>query len=105
MSTNNATKPNPKWAPTYYTERKYDDSDGKLITDFAYNWLTLTKGMRAGQPLEFMDWQEWLLGNLLERRTDGRLRYRRALVKPIQKRFHIGHTHLARLMNSIEIKK
>lgn len=80
MSTNNATKPNPKWAPTYYTERKYDDSDGKLITDFAYNWLTLTKGMRSGQPLEFMDWQEWLLGNLLERRTDGRLRYRRALV-------------------------
>lgn len=80
MSKANANKPNPKWAPAFYTPRKYNDSDGGLITDFAYNWLTLTKGVKAGEPLEFVDWQQWLLHALLERRDNGRLRYRRALV-------------------------
>lgn len=80
MSKTNANKPNPKWQPAFYTPPKYADSDGQLITDFAYNWLTLTKGVKAGEPLEFVDWQEWLLHALLERRNNGRLRYRRALV-------------------------
>lgn len=73
-------KPNVRWQPKYYTERRYKESDGSLVADFAHNWLTLTKGMRAGDPLEFVDWQRWLMDSLLERRPDGRLRYRRALV-------------------------
>jgi phage terminase large subunit-like protein len=36
--------------------------------------------MKSGEPLEFVAWQEWLVENLLERRPDGRLRYRRALI-------------------------
>jgi phage terminase large subunit-like protein len=36
--------------------------------------------MLAGAPLEFTPWQRWLLGALLERRDDSRLRFRRALI-------------------------
>lgn len=76
----NAKKPNNTWAPAFYVPRKYAESDGTLVSDFAYNWLTLTKGMRAGDPLEFVDWQRWLINSMLERRDDGRLRFRRSLV-------------------------
>jgi phage terminase large subunit-like protein len=39
------------------------------------------KGFKAGLPLEFTDWQKWLMRGLLERNdTTMRLRYRRALV-------------------------
>lgn len=73
-------KPKEAWKPAFYSVPQSKHTDGGLIADFAYHWLTLTKGMRAGEPLEFVDWQRWLLDCLLERRTDGRLRYRRALV-------------------------
>lgn len=76
----NAKRPNNSWKPAYYVPRKYKETDGTLVTDFAYNWLTLTKGMRAGDPLEFVDWQRWLIDSMLERRDDGRLRFRRSLV-------------------------
>jgi phage terminase large subunit-like protein len=36
--------------------------------------------MLAGAPLQFTPWQRWLLGALLERRDDSRLRFRRALI-------------------------
>ncbi|CAB4147176.1 COG4626 Phage terminase-like protein, large subunit [uncultured Caudovirales phage] len=55
-------------------------SDGDLVTQFASEWLTTSKGVRAGEPLVFTEWQRWLLNALLERRTDGRLRNRRALI-------------------------
>jgi len=76
----NAKKPHKNWTPAFYVPRKYKESDGRLVSDFAFNWLTLTKGMRSGEPLEFVDWQRWLIDSLLERRDDGRLRFRRALV-------------------------
>lgn len=76
----NANKPHRNWAPTYGIPRKYAETDGQLVTDFAHNFLTLRKGVRAGEPLQFVDWQEWLISALLERRDDGRLRFRRALV-------------------------
>ncbi len=55
-------------------------SDGDLVTQFASEWLTTSKGVRAGEPLVFTEWQRWLLNALLERRADGRLRNRRALI-------------------------
>ena len=55
-------------------------SDGDLVAQFASEWLTTSKGVRAGEPLVFTEWQRWLLNALLERRTDGRLRNRRALI-------------------------
>tara|TARA_R110000822_G_scaffold121075_6_gene254821 strand:- start:2970 stop:4454 length:1485 start_codon:yes stop_codon:yes gene_type:complete len=79
-SQRSALKPNKSWAPTYYVDRKYSNTDGDLVTQFAENWLSVTKGVLAGEALEFTPWQKWLFNALLERRTDSRLRYRRALI-------------------------
>jgi phage terminase large subunit-like protein len=39
------------------------------------------KGFRSGEPLEFTNWQKWLLRSLYERNdVTGRLRYRSALI-------------------------
>lgn len=74
-------QPTKKWAPTYYTPRKYRGSDGDDIIKFAQQHFTVLKGFRAGLPLEFTPWQRWLLNALYERRdTDNKLRYRRALI-------------------------
>ena len=76
----NALKPNKKWEPTYYVPRHITATDGELVSQFASEWLSVTKGKLAGQVLEFTDWQQWLLGALLERRADNRLRFRRAVI-------------------------
>lgn len=73
-------KPNKSWAPTYATMPRGGASDGQGVIDFAEQFLEVSKGKRAGEPLVFTDWQRWLLDALLERRANGRLRYRRALV-------------------------
>jgi phage terminase large subunit-like protein len=73
-------KPNNSWKPTFYTPRLSLRSDGDEIIDFAESHFIITKGFRAGEPLVFTDWQRWLLHALFERRDDGRLRYRRALI-------------------------
>jgi phage terminase large subunit-like protein len=73
-------EPNPKWVPAFYTKRLSEVSDGDDIIDFASDYFTVLKGFRSGQPLVFTDWQKWLLRSLYERREDGRLRYRRALI-------------------------
>lgn len=75
-----ALKPTSKWAPTYFVDRRSKTTDGDLVAQFASTWLTVTKGKLAGEPLEFTAWQQWLLGALLERRDDGKLRFRRALI-------------------------
>jgi phage terminase large subunit-like protein len=72
--------PKAKWKPTYHTPRRHKVTDGSDVAAFASQWLTVTKGVRAGQPLEFTEWQSWLLDSLLERRLDGSRRYSRALV-------------------------
>lgn len=79
-SQRSAFKPKQAWKPTFYTPRVNKQSDGDLVTQFASEWLTTSKGVRAGEPLVFTEWQRWLLNALLERRTDGRLRNRRALI-------------------------
>ena len=72
--------PNKAWKPTYFTKQKSDVTDGTDLAEFAERYLSLSKGVRAGNPLLFTQWQRWLLDSLLERRPDGRLRYRRALI-------------------------
>jgi phage terminase large subunit-like protein len=73
-------KPNKSWAPAFYTPRLWKPSDGNEIVEFAESHFVVTKGFRAGNQLEFTDWQRWLLHALFERRPDGKLRYRRALI-------------------------
>ena len=72
--------PNKLWKPTYATKQKGSVTDGTDLAEFAERYLSLSKGVRAGNPLLFTQWQRWLLDSLLERRPDGRLRYRRALI-------------------------
>lgn len=72
--------PKKSWSPTYYTPRKHRNSDGDLVASFGEELLVTTKGVRAGEPLVFTDWQKWLLSALLERRPDNKMRYRRALI-------------------------
>ena len=79
-SQRSALKPKQAWKPTFYTPRENKQSDGDLVTQFAAEWLVTSKGVRAGEPLMFTEWQRWLLNALLERRPDGRLRNRRALI-------------------------
>jgi len=55
-------------------------SDGEAVIDFARTFLHADKGMRAGTALELVQWQADLINALYERRVDGRLRYRRALI-------------------------
>ena len=74
------TAPHSRWAPTYFTPRIHRPSDGDEIIEFAREHFTVLKGFKAGHPLEFTAWQRWLLRALYERRPDGRLRYRRALI-------------------------
>lgn len=73
--------PDPAWAPAIAVPSLSEFSDGPDVTGFASKLLKASRGFKAGQPLEFADWQRWLLDRLLERRADdGRLRYRRAVV-------------------------
>jgi phage terminase large subunit-like protein len=75
-----AIKPKKLWQPTYYVPRENALTDGDLVTQFGAEWLFTSKGVRAGEPLIFTEWQQWLLGALLERRADNRLRFRRAYI-------------------------
>ena len=79
-SQRSALLPSKAWSPTYYVPRKSRSTDGDLVAQFAEQWLTVTKGVMAGEPLQFTTGQKWMLNGLLERRDDGRLRFRRALI-------------------------
>lgn len=73
-------KPKQAWKPAYATAQRSVISDGDDVIAFAEYFLRVTKGVRAGEPLTFTDWQQWLLRALLERNELGRLRYKRALI-------------------------
>lgn len=73
-------KPKQAWRPAFATLPKSNITDGDDVVAFAEHFLRVTKGVRAGDPLIFTDWQVWLLRALLERNTNQRLRYKRALV-------------------------
>jgi len=77
--------PSKAWAPAFFTPRIWKSTDGIDAVEFAREHFVVTKGVRAGEPLDFLPWQRWLLASLLERRETpegkaGRLRYRRALI-------------------------
>jgi len=73
ISTVNA---NPRWS----TPRKFLQSEGAAVVDFAATFMHVSKGRRAGGPFLVTPWQERLLEDLYERRPDGLLRYRRSLI-------------------------
>jgi phage terminase large subunit-like protein len=75
-----SVQPANKWKPAFYTPRKYPTTDGDEIIAFAEAHFQVLKGFKAGSPLEFTNWQKWLLRSLFERNDTGRLRYRRALI-------------------------
>jgi phage terminase large subunit-like protein len=76
-----SVQPQSKWQPAFYTPRKYRTTDGDELIEFAEAHFQVLKGFKAGLPLQFTDWQKWLMRGLLERNdTTMRLRYRRALV-------------------------
>lgn len=75
-----SVQPANKWKPAFYTPRRYRGTDGDEIIDFAEAHFRVLKGFKAGSPLEFTNWQKWLLRSLFERTDTGRLRYRRALI-------------------------
>lgn len=69
------------WAPKFFVPTLSDTTRGPDVTDFASTLLVASRGFKANQPLNFTDWQRWLIDRLLE--TDpatGLLRYRRAIV-------------------------
>lgn len=66
--------------PTFATPSRSSISDGAIVCDFAETFLHVSKGRDAGGRLVLTDWQSWLMNQLYERRVDGRLRYRRALI-------------------------
>jgi len=73
--------PQNKWKPAFYTPRKFTSTDGDELIAFAEAHFQVLKGFKAGAPLEFTNWQKWLLKSLLERNDEtGRLRYRRAMI-------------------------
>ena len=80
MSLKHSVKENLSNVPTWSTPKIYEDSDGRVVSDFAETFLHVSKGVLAGQPLVLTDWQFDLLDNLFERRADGLLRYRRSLI-------------------------
>jgi phage terminase large subunit-like protein len=54
---------------------------GENVTDFAALLLKASRGFKAGEPLEFTNWQKWLLDRLLETNPEtGLFRYRKALI-------------------------
>jgi phage terminase large subunit-like protein len=74
------------WPPRWLTPVPDEDvarGDGALFSDFAQAVCRVDKdslASPAGELLVFRAWQQQLLGHLLARRPDGRLRHRQALV-------------------------
>lgn len=74
-------QPDAKWAPRWAVPSISDNTRGEDVIDFASTLLKASRGFRAGEPLDFTEWQQWLIKRLLE--TDpvtGLLRFRRAVV-------------------------
>lgn len=68
------------WSPEWFTPRLHSVSDGDLVADFAQTFLVASKGMRAGCAMDLLPWQRWALRWALERKDNGFLRYRQAVI-------------------------
>jgi phage terminase large subunit-like protein len=71
---------NPDWAPTWAVPTLSDRTRGRHVSDFAEKLLRVSRGFKVGEPLDFTDWQDWLVDRIFEETEDGLLRYRRAIV-------------------------
>lgn len=80
MATSVLDPPAAAWAPRFWTPSQYHVSDGPELNLYAESLLHVAKGRLAGQPLRFAPWQQWLSSALLERRPDGRRRFRRGII-------------------------
>lgn len=73
--------PNPDWAPAWTVPALSDRSRGADVTDFSATLLKASRGFKAGEPLEFTNWQSWLMERLFELDPEtGLLRYRTAVI-------------------------
>lgn len=72
--------PDPEWAPYWHTKRRSQESYGPRVATFASKFMVASKGMRAGDRLDFADHQRWQLDWLLEKNDRGKLRYRQAVL-------------------------
>lgn len=74
-------QPDAAWAPKWSVPSLAETTRGDDVIDFASLLLKASRGFRAGEPLDFTQWQQWLLKRLLEVNPDtGLLRFRRAVV-------------------------
>jgi phage terminase large subunit-like protein len=71
---------NAVWAPAYHTKPLSSTTRGDDIVDFAELLMTASRGFKAGEALQFTQWQSWLMKALLEENDKGNLRYRRAII-------------------------
>jgi len=71
------------WPPRWLSPLAGGDSDGPLVGEFIESFCRIDKdsvGGRRGELLVLRPWQRQLLAALFERRDDGRLAHRQALV-------------------------
>jgi phage terminase large subunit-like protein len=74
-------EPKAEWAPYFHTPIQSPDTYGPRVVSFASQFMFASKGMKAGQPLNFAEWQGWAISHALQRRElDGRLQYRQFLL-------------------------
>lgn len=74
-------QPNEAWAPAWSVPSLSDKSSGVNVTDFASTLLKASRGFKAGESLEFTNWQSWLMDRLFELDPEtGLMRYRRAVI-------------------------
>lgn len=71
---------NPDWAPTWSVQSLESHTRGRHISDFAQKLLRVSRGFKVGEPLDFTEWQDWLVDRIFEETDQGLLRYRRAIV-------------------------
>ena len=73
--------PDPKWAPAWSVESRSTNTHGPNVVDFASTALRASRGFKAGEPLDFTNWQSWLMDRLFELDPEtGLMRYRRAVI-------------------------
>jgi len=74
-------QPNPEWEPAWSVPTRSDLTNGPNVTDFARTLLKASRGFKQGEPLEFTQWQSWLMNRLFELDPEtGLMRYRRAII-------------------------
>jgi phage terminase large subunit-like protein len=74
-------QPSPEWEPAWSVPVRSDLTNGPNVTDFARTLLKASRGFKQGEPLEFTQWQSWLMDRLFELDPEtGLMRYRRAII-------------------------